>query len=94
MLNCYPEFKLLYDAGLLEYLQKPDPTDIPLDISNWLRYPQQNQTIQAVLADFDVKGKYIPSWIGNPVSWFLNDEIGLTDLTNIFTYLYENKIID
>jgi predicted Zn-dependent protease with MMP-like domain len=93
LLNCYPEYRMLYDAELLRYLQIPDPTDIPIDISNWLRYPDNLIVTKTMIGDFDIKGKYIPSWVASPADWYLDGEISRVEFADIMTYLYDNKII-
>ena len=92
MLNCYPEYRALYDSELLRFLTIPDPTIIPYDVAQWLRFGNL-QKAHTLLADFDVKGYYIPQWVSNPAIWLENGEITRQDFSHIITYLWENKII-
>jgi hypothetical protein len=92
MLNCYPEYRMLYDSELLRYLTIPDPTVIPLDVAQWLRFGNLQKT-HALLADFDVKGDYIPGWVSNPAIWLANGEITKIEFGNILRYLYDSHII-
>lgn len=93
MLNCYPEYKILYGRELLFTLKQKDPTNILDDMSTWLTYPKQYNATHELLADFDVNGTTIPSWVENPAVWTLNAEITKDDFGNILNYLYQNKII-
>jgi hypothetical protein len=93
LLNCYPEYRILYDIELLRTLQKSDPTDLLTDISNWLRYPQQNDAVTRVLYDYDISGTQIPTWVTNPANWLLNGKIDEQDFDNIIIYLSEKNII-
>src|SRR2546428_7666844 len=92
MLNCYPEYRALYDSELLRFLTIPDPTIIPYDVAQWLRFGNL-QKAHTLLADFDVKGYNIPQWVSNPAIWLENGEITRQDFSHIITYLWENKII-
>lgn len=93
MLNCYPEYRILYDRELLRSLQMSDPTDLTSDISNWFRYPQQKEMIQQLLSDYDAHGSHIPDWVQNPAIMLLNGEITKEEFSNLVIYLYDNKII-
>jgi len=93
MLNCYPEYRLIHDPQLLITLHSEDPTALLEDISNWLRYEQNSNMTRLVLANFDITGKNIPSWVSNPAIWLLNGEITRGDFTNLINYLYQNKVI-
>lgn len=92
LLNCYPEYRLLYDSELLRYLQTPDPTDIPTDISRWVRYGDQLRA-HILLVDFDIEGDYIPKWVSNPAQWTISGDISRVEFAHLLTYLSENKII-
>jgi hypothetical protein len=92
MLNCYPEYRMLYDSELLRFLTIPDPTIIPYDVAQWLRFGNL-QRVHTLLEDFDVKGDYIPQWVSNPAIWLENGKITRQDFAHIITYLAENKII-
>ena len=92
MLDCYPEYRMLYDSELLRYLQISDPTVINSDVSMWLKYDDK-QRVHTLLADFDVKGDYIPEWVSNPAIWLVNGEITRDDFYHLIIYLTENKII-
>ncbi len=92
MLNCYPEYRMLYDSELLRLLTIRDPTILPYDVAQWLRFDNQ-QKAHILLADFDVKGDYIPEWVSNPAIWLENGKITRQDFSHLITYLWQNKII-
>lgn len=92
-LNCYPEYRILYDYELLRYLQKDDPTDLQMDIGNWLRYPQNPHVTKALIDDYDINATSIPQWMVNPATWYLSGEISREEFGNILIYLHDNKII-
>lgn len=93
MLNCFPEYKMLYSSELLRQLQKPDPTDLLSDITNWIRYPAQNDTTINMLDDYDISGTHIPLWVSKPAIWVTNEEISKSDFGNILRYLHDKNII-
>jgi len=93
MLNCYPEYRLIHDTQLLITLNNKDPTALLEDVSNWLRYGQNSNMTRLMLADFDITGENIPSWVSNPAIWLLNGEITRDDFNNLIDYLYNNKVI-
>jgi len=92
MLDCYPEYRMLYDSELLRYLTIPDPTIISYDVAQWLRFGDL-QRVHTLLTDFDVKGDYIPQWVSTPAEWLVNGEITRVDFSHLITYLADNKII-
>jgi len=92
MLNCYPEYRMLYDSELLRLLTIPDPTIIQYDVAQWLRFDKLQKT-HTLLGDFDIKGDHIPQWVSQPAIWFENGEITREDFYHLITYLWENKII-
>lgn len=92
-LNCYPEYKILYDKELLLGLKQKDPSNTLSDISTWLTYPYQYNATKSLLEDFDINGTHIPSWVSNPAILTLNSEITRDDFGDILDYLYQNKII-
>jgi hypothetical protein len=92
MLNCYPEYRILYDSELLRFLTIPDPTIIPYDVAQWLRFGTL-QKANLLLGDFDINGDYIPQWVSQPAIWLINGEITREDFSHLLTYLEENKII-
>lgn len=93
MLNCFPEYKMLYSAELLRELQKPDPTELLDEITNWIRYPGQNDTASNMLDNFDIPGTHIPLWVSKPAIWVTNGEITKSEFGNILRYLYDRNII-
>jgi hypothetical protein len=93
MLNCYPEYKMLYAKELLRQLQKPDPTNLLDEITNWVRYPDQNDTASKMLNDFDISGTHIPLWVSKPAIWVTSGEITKSEFGDILRYLHNNHII-
>ena len=94
MLNCYPEYKLLSAEQLLRSLHDNDPSGLLNDLNNWLRYPNDQSIVTGMLNDFDVKGKHVPSWVKNPVSWALNNDISKTDFAHVIRYLYDQNLLN
>ena len=93
MLNCYPEYRMLYSKELLRSLQREDPAGLIDSISDWTRFPQQPDTINALLNNYNIKGDYIPSWVVNPSIWVLNGEISKSEFAEIISYLHTIKTI-
>ncbi|MDE1814020.1 MAG: hypothetical protein KGI05_05065 [Thaumarchaeota archaeon] len=87
MLNCYPEYKMLYSAELLKSLQRSDPTDLLDDVANWLRYPNQGIYTSDVLDEYDISGSHIPSWVSKSAIMLTNGDITRNDFANIIQYL-------
>jgi hypothetical protein len=92
-LNCYPEYHLLVSEEMLRLLQKDDPTTLSDDIANWLMYPQDQNSTEQLLDDFDVPGNSIPQWVEKPALWMANDEISKRDFGDMLQYLSQQKII-
>ena len=86
MLNCYPEFTILYDMRLLDGLKRNDPTNLGYNISQWLMNKNENTT-NGLLQSFDVKGRNLPTWVQRPAVMFLNGEISSDEFQNIIEYL-------
>ncbi len=93
MLNCYPEYKMLYAPEILVLLKNADPTKLLEDTGNWLRYQNDKHYAHSLLADYDVNGTYIPLWVANPAQWVLDGEIHKSDFLKIVEYLYKNNIV-
>jgi len=94
MLNCYPEYKLLYSEHLLRLLQNKDPTNLLNDLNNWLRYPNDQSVTVDLLNEFDVKGKHMPSWVKNPATWTLNGDITKTEFAHLLRYLSDQNMLN
>lgn len=92
-LNCYPNYRMLYDKELLTLLHNTDPTDLKTDIANWLLYGDNVQYSKAVLADYDLSGNHIPHWVQQDAIMILNGDIDDDDLGIVFAYLVDNQII-
>jgi hypothetical protein len=92
-LNCYPDYRLLYDQSLLMALKENDPTTLIDDVSNWIRYPSDANATEAVLSNYDIQGKYIPNWVQNPAIMLLNQQITRDEFSNMLIYLAQENII-
>ena len=93
MLNCYPEFKILHAEQLIRSLQQVDPTDLVVDIANWLRYPNDPSAVNELLSDYDVSGKHVPSWVHNSANLVINGEITKSDFAHLIRYLYDQNML-
>jgi hypothetical protein len=93
LLNCYPEYKILYDSQLLRSLQLKDPSNLINDISNWLRYPNDVNATEDLLDNYDLNGKSIPLWVQNPALMFLNGSISSSEFSQLIQYLADKNII-
>jgi hypothetical protein len=93
MLNCYPEYKMLYAPELLRQLQRPDPAGLVDEITEWLRYPDQKDATSNMLNDFEIAGTHIPPWVSKPAIWSINGEITKSEFGSILKYLYDSHII-
>ncbi len=93
MLNCYPEYRMLYAPEILILLQNPDPTLLLDDTANWLRYQNDLRYAHALLADYDINGTYIPQWVTNLAQWVLSGEIHKSEFLEALDYLYKNNIV-
>ncbi|MDE1866953.1 MAG: hypothetical protein KGI08_04490 [Thaumarchaeota archaeon] len=93
MLNCYPEYHLLISKEMLLLLQKDDPTTLSDDVANWIMYPQDYNSTENLLEDFDMKGNSIPQWVEKPALWLSNKEISRQEFGDMLTYLSQKQII-
>lgn len=92
MMNCYPDYRILYSPEMLILMQKNDPTELIDDTSNWLRLDNPYDT-KALLADYDINGTFIPGWVENPAGMLLNGDITRYEFFNLLNYLHEKNII-
>ena len=86
MLNCYPEYMILYDMKMIEALQSTDPTDLRNNVSDWLMNNDQNETGE-LLGSFDIKGNHIPTWVDRPALMLLNGQISSDEFGNMLNYI-------
>ena len=93
MINCYPEYKILYTPEMLVLLQHADPTQLIEDTANWLRYQNDAHYAHALLADYDINGTYIPQWMANPAQWIIDGEMKKSEFLQVLDYLYKNNIV-
>jgi len=93
MLNCYPEYKMVYSPAMLLLLQNPDPTVLLDDTANWLRYQGNLHYAHVLLADYDINGTYIPPWVSNPAQWVITNQIHKSEFLELIDYLYKNNIV-
>ena len=90
MLNCYPEYKLLTSDIMIGLLQKDDPTTMRDDVANWLIYPEDKNTTEKLLDDFNVDNMhYLPPWAAKPALWLANNEITKREFGDMVQYLSE-----
>ena len=94
MLNCYPEYKILFTDQLIRLLQNGDPSNLLDDIDNWLRYKNDQSSTVELLSDFDVSGKHIPSWAKSTALWVLNGEVTRTEFAHMIRYLNDQNILN
>lgn len=94
MLNCYPEFKILYTEQLIRSLQNKDPANLLNDINNWLRYPNDPASITELLSDYDISGKHVPHWVSNSASLVINNEVSKTDFAHLLKYLSDKNLLN
>ncbi len=92
MLNCYPEYSILYDMKLIGALHSNDPTDLVYNVSNWIMYNDPNTT-KEFLHSFDIEGRHFPKWIQRPAVMFLTGEISSDEFVNMIQYLANTSVI-
>ena len=93
MLNCYPEYKILYSEQLLRSLQDNAPADLLDDISDWIRSPDDQSSISALLNDYGVNGTHVPHWVKNPAIAVISGDIGKTDFAHMLKYLSDQNML-
>ena len=84
---------MLSSKELLRSLQREDPAELVISISNRTRFPQQPDAVHALLNNYDIKGEHIPNWVVSPAIWVLNGEISKSEFAEIILYLHTNKTI-
>lgn len=92
MLNCYPEFRVIYDDYLLRSLQQEDPATIRDHVSKWIR-SDKSISDHDILYDFAFDGNYIPPWMKKTATFFVNGQLSQHDFGLAVNYLYNNGII-
>lgn len=83
---------MLTDSELLTALHRNDQTDLLDDISNWLRYPDENSTSN-MLADFDLQGTHLPHWVQQVGIMVINQDISITQFGKVTEFLSEKQLI-
>ena len=94
MLNCYPEYKILYTMELLLSLKSNSPLDLLNDLSNWLRYPSDPSSISGLLNDYGIAGKHIPNWVKNSAIAVINGDIDKTEFAHMIQYLPDKNMLN
>ncbi len=93
LLNCYPEYKILYTEQLLRSLQSSFPADLLDDINNWLRYPTDSTSVSELLNDYDVKGTHLPRWVKNIAIAVITGGIDKTEFAHLIQYLSDKNML-
>jgi hypothetical protein len=94
MLNCYPEYKLLYADELLRLLQNPEPADLLNDMDNWIRYQNDPSAISELLSDYDISGKHIPFWVASTAASTISGDVTKTEFDHLLRYLYDKNLLN
>lgn len=94
MLNCYPEYKILYTEQLLRSLQDISPSDLLDDINNWLQYPNDPSAVTELLVDYDAKGTHVPNWAKNTATMVINGVITKTEFAHLIKYLSDQNMLN
>lgn len=90
ILNCYPEYRILYDVKLIKSLQTNDPTNLN-SIATCIVNTKQITT--NILQDCGIGEKHIPHWIENTALMLSDGKISINDFVALMNYLYEMNII-
>jgi hypothetical protein len=94
ILNCYPEYRILYDEQLLRSLQSNSSADLLDDINNWVRYPNDPSSISELLNDYDVQGKHVPYWIKNSAIGVVNGYVTEAEFVHMIKYLSDKNMLN
>ena len=94
MLNCYPEYKLLYAEQLLRSLQSASPADLLDDINTWLRYPTDPSSVSELLIDYDIEGTHVPHWVKNSAIAVIDGTISKTEFAHLIRYLSDKNMLN
>jgi predicted Zn-dependent protease with MMP-like domain len=92
ILNCYPEYRILYDVKLIKSLQSNDPTNVRSVVVNWLTNVKQHDATSSFLQGFGIEGKHVPHWVQNTALMLLDERISINDFIGMMIYLYEKNI--
>jgi hypothetical protein len=91
MLDCYPEYRMLYSTELLRALQLEDPEQIIVHLTDWINHPNSDPSV--LLSDYGIKGTHMPTWIVHPATWAINGDITKSQFARMLEYLHEKNII-
>lgn len=94
MLNCYPEYEVLFSKDILSSLQSSDPTDLLDDIAYWSNHTQEKASSAELLDDYGISGTKMPSWLSSPATWVLNGQVTKREFGDALMYLHVNNIIE
>jgi len=92
MLNCYPEYRILYDIKLIRTLQVSDSTYLG-SVAKCIMNKGEQTVIISLLQDCGVEGKHIQLWIQRNALMLSNEQISTNDFISMMNYLYEKNII-
>ncbi len=93
MLNCYPEYRLLYDYSMLRQISMSDQNDLLTDSKEWIGQSHESISNGELLDDAGINANKIPSWLVKPALWFADGKISQQEFMSILGYLHEKKII-
>ena len=93
ILNCYPEYRILYDTKLIKSLQSDDPSNVRSVVVNWLTNVKQYDATRSFLQGLGIEGKYVPHWVQNTALMLLDERISINDFIGMMAYLYEKNIL-
>ena len=94
MLNCYPEYKILFSKEMLTSLQSSEPTDLFDDISYWSSHAQEKTSSVELLDEYGISGTKIPTWVTVTATWVLNGQITKNEFGEALRYLHDNHMIE
>jgi hypothetical protein len=93
MMNCYPDYQILYDDSIVRALQGKDVGDMKNDINEWLGNSTESISNKELLGDAGIEAHFMPTWFIKLGYWFANEKITENEFVNSIKYLYEKNII-
>lgn len=93
-LNCYPEYRMLYDVKLIKALQSEEPVNITGTVTDWINHPDQPSALNNLLQDYDINALHIPNWVKIPATMLVKNQIEQSDFFSLVDYLNQKIIVN
>ncbi len=93
MLNCYPEFAILYTEQMIRMLQDKNPAYLSYDLNVWSKSPDDQNATVKLLDDYGIRGTHVPHWVRICSVLYASGEISQNDFSNMLKHLHQKNLL-